>query len=61
MRYRRANTPGATYFFTLNAANRSGCLLTEHIGALRDSFAQYVSHAPSCWTPSACCPITCTC
>ena len=38
MRYRRADPPGATYFFTLNAADRSGRLLTEHIDALRDSF-----------------------
>ncbi|MFG6466246.1 hypothetical protein [Roseateles sp. BYS87W] len=38
MRYRRANTPGATYFFTLNAADRSGRVLTDHIDALRDSF-----------------------
>jgi putative transposase len=38
MRYRRANTPGAIYFFTLNAADRSGQLLTDHIDALRDGF-----------------------
>jgi len=38
MRYRRANTPGATYFFTLNAADRSGHLLTDHIDVLRESF-----------------------
>ena len=38
MRYRRADTPGATYFFTLNAADRIGQLLTNHIDALRDSF-----------------------
>lgn len=38
MRYRRADTPGATYFFTLNAADRGGHLLTAHIDALRDSF-----------------------
>jgi len=38
MRYRRADTPGATYFFTLNAAERSEHLLTHHIDALRDSF-----------------------
>jgi putative transposase len=37
MRYRRANTPGATDFFTLNAADRSGQLLTDHIDSLRDS------------------------
>lgn len=38
MRYRRADTPGATYYFTLNAADRSGQLLTDHIDALRESF-----------------------
>lgn len=38
MRYRRADTPGATYFFTLNPADRSGHVLTDHIAALRDSF-----------------------
>ncbi|MBV8037854.1 hypothetical protein [Roseateles sp.] len=38
MRYGRANTPGATYFFTLNAADRGGRLLTDHIDALRDGF-----------------------
>ena len=38
MRYRRASTPGATYFFTLNTVDRSGQLLTEHVDALRESF-----------------------
>ena len=37
MRYRHADTPGATYFVTLNAADRSGQLLTDQIDALRDS------------------------
>lgn len=46
MRYRRANTPGATYFFTLNAADRSGQLLTDHIDALRDSFRAVRSSRP---------------
>lgn len=46
MRYRRANTPGATYFFTLNAADRSGRLLTEHIDALRDSFRSALESRP---------------
>ena len=38
MRYRRADVPGATYFFTLNAADRSGRLLLDNIQALRHSF-----------------------
>jgi len=37
MRYRRANTPGATYFFTVNLANRKSCLLTEHMDVLRNA------------------------
>ena len=35
MRYRRAKVPGGTYFFTVALADRSQCLLTEHITALR--------------------------
>jgi len=36
MRYRRANVPGATYFFTVNLAERrTGGLLVEHIDSLR--------------------------
>ncbi len=37
MRYRRANTPGATYFFTVNLADRKSGLLTEHIDVLRNA------------------------
>lgn len=37
MRYRRANTPGATYFFTVNLADRKSDLLTEQIAALRSA------------------------
>jgi len=54
MRYRRANTPCATYFFTLNAADRSGRVLTEHIAALPDSFRAVRQSRPSCTS-------TCTC
>jgi len=37
MKYRRANIPGATYFFTVNLADRSSNLLTEQIGSLRNA------------------------
>jgi len=35
MRYRRALTPGATYFFTVNLADRRSDLLVRHIDDLR--------------------------
>jgi len=35
MRYRRANTEGGTYFFTVNLADRHSDLLVRHIGELR--------------------------
>ena len=35
MRYRRANTANATYFFTVNLAERNKSLLTENIDLLR--------------------------
>ncbi|MFZ6679412.1 REP-associated tyrosine transposase [Undibacterium sp. Tian12W] len=38
MRYRRANVPGATYFFTVNLQDRQSQLLTDHIDALRNAF-----------------------
>ncbi|MBK5962781.1 transposase [Thiocystis minor] len=37
MRYRRAYHAGATYFFTVNLADRSLRLLVDHIDALRDA------------------------
>lgn len=36
MRYRRADVPGATYFFTVNLADRQRRLLVEHVDTLRD-------------------------
>ena len=38
MRYRRANITGATYFFTVNLADRKSQLLTENIKTLRAAF-----------------------
>ena len=36
MRYRRANVPGGTYFFTVNLAERKRTLLVDHIDSLRE-------------------------
>lgn len=36
-RYRRAQVPGATYFFTVNLLNRRSDLLVRHIDLLRDT------------------------
>ncbi len=36
--YRRANIAGATYFFTVNLADRRESLLTDHIGLLKNAF-----------------------
>ena len=36
-RYRRRNTAGATYFFTLVGYRRQGILCEARIGALRDA------------------------
>src|SRR3546814_16574688 len=35
--YRRAHTPGATWFFTVNIARRDTAVLTEHIALLRNA------------------------
>ncbi|SDR12285.1 putative transposase [Pseudoxanthomonas sp. CF385] len=35
--YRRAFVPGATYFFTVNLADRQATLLVDHIDLLRDA------------------------
>ncbi len=36
MRYRRSNTTGGTYFFTVNLANRQTDLLVSHVDVLRE-------------------------
>ncbi len=38
--YTRAFTPGGTFFFTANLADRSAMLLTDHINELRESVRQ---------------------
>ena len=37
MHYRRSHAAGGTFFFTVNLADRSSGLLTQHINVLRDS------------------------
>ncbi len=45
--YRRPNTPGATWFFTVNLAERHGNrLLVDHIDALRAAFSLVKSRHP---------------
>lgn len=45
--YRRAKIPGATYFFTVNCAERSGNrLLVDHIDRLRPIFRKVKSEHP---------------
>jgi REP element-mobilizing transposase RayT len=46
MRYRRADTPGGTFFFTVNLADRTSRLFTEHIDLLRDSVRKVMSTHP---------------
>ncbi len=41
MHYRRANVPGACYFFTVNLAERSQSLLVDHIDDLRLAFKKF--------------------
>ncbi|HET7832772.1 MAG TPA: transposase [Gallionella sp.] len=44
--YIRAFTPGGTFFFTVNLADRSARLLTDHISELRDSVRQVRERHP---------------
>lgn len=44
--YRRLFVPGGTYFFAVNLLNRSQDLLTEHIEALRRSYAYVARRHP---------------
>ncbi|RQO57247.1 transposase [Paucibacter sp. KBW04] len=46
MKYRRSDTPGATYFLTLNAADRRGQVLLDHVDCLRHSFRQVRARHP---------------
>ncbi len=44
--YRRARVPGASYFFTVNLADRASRLLIEHIELLRSAFRETRSELP---------------
>ena len=44
--YRRDHTPGASWFFTLNLADRQATLLTDHITLLRDAFRYSMRRHP---------------
>ncbi|NWL80625.1 transposase [Pseudomonas taiwanensis] len=46
MRYRRAFVPGGTFFFTVNLADRSQRLLTEHVDVLRFAFRRVKKRHP---------------
>jgi putative transposase len=45
-RYIRANTPGATYFFTVALQDRRGRWLVDHIGLLRECTARTMAQHP---------------
>jgi putative transposase len=44
--YRRSFVPGASYFFTVNLADRRLGLLTDHIGSLRTAFRETRARHP---------------
>lgn len=46
MRYRRANSAGGTYFFTLALAERNSALLIEHVDRLREIVTKVRQHPP---------------
>jgi putative transposase len=45
-RYRRANAPGGTFFFTVNLADRRSVLLTEHVDLLRTVYVDVQRELP---------------
>jgi putative transposase len=44
--YRRSLTPGSSYFFTVNLANRRSKLLASHVEVLREAFAAVMAAHP---------------
>jgi len=50
--YRRSDIAGASYFFTVNLADRSQSLLTEHIESLRQHLNTPVNGTHLPWKPS---------
>ncbi len=45
-RYRRSQTPGATYFFTVALADRRSSALVEHVDHLRDVYRKVGARLP---------------
>jgi putative transposase len=46
MRYRLANAPGGTYFFTVNLADRSSTLLVDEVEVLREAMRRVQQRHP---------------
>jgi len=46
MRYRRANVPGGTYFFTVNLADRSSTALVDYVAVLREAVRKVKQRHP---------------
>jgi len=46
MRYRRATTPGATYFFTVNLAERNSRFLVDHVESLKATISHVKTAHP---------------
>jgi putative transposase len=46
VQYRRARTPGGTYFFTVNLSDRSASYLVTHINHLRRAFCEIRKQKP---------------
>jgi putative transposase len=44
--YRRNYVNGASFFFTVNLADRKSCLLVDHIGELRAAFRYVKQNHP---------------
>ncbi|MDP3195096.1 transposase [Tabrizicola sp.] len=44
--YRRLRVPGATYFFTVNLAERGGAALVDHIDLLREAYRVTTTEQP---------------
>jgi putative transposase len=44
--YRRSRIAGASYFFTVNLADRSQSLLTDYIASLRSAFEYTLDRHP---------------
>ncbi len=48
MRYRRSDVPGASYFFTVNLAERRKTLLVDYVDMLREAMKKVKQNHPFC-------------